>query len=85
MFSLPSGAADRPTSLSVRACRAQIVLDALLADPSAVVVAEDIASLPRFSRWQPAILDAAIGDLVDAGLISDDATGQLRVHPEPAA
>ena len=84
MSSLPSGAADRPTSLSVRACRSQIVLDVLLSDPAAVVVVEDVARLRKFATWAPNVLAAAVDDLIDAGLITDDEFGRIFVHAEPA-
>ena len=82
MSSLPSGAADRPTSLSVREVRAQILHDALLADPAAVEHAEDVARLRKFATWAPAVLAAALGDLVAAGRITDDAHGRLQIHAD---
>ena len=78
-----NGAAGRPTSISVRQVRAGILHDALLSDPAAVVVTEDIPRLARFSRWAPAVLAAALDDLIDAGLVEEDAYGRLCIHAEP--
>jgi len=55
----------------------------LLSDPAAVVVTEDIPRLARFSRWAPAVLAAALDDLIDAGLVEEDAYGRLCIHAEP--
>jgi len=68
--------------LSVREVRAQIVHGVLLADPAAVEVAEDIARLARLATWSPAILAAAVDDLVAAGRITDDAHGRLQIHAD---
>ncbi|MGI8845692.1 MAG: hypothetical protein ACR2HC_05895 [Thermoleophilaceae bacterium] len=71
-----------PTSLSVRLARQRIVLDDLRAHPELVEQVDDIARLPRLTGWAPSILDVAVADLVARGVLTDDATGRLCVHPE---
>ena len=37
--------------------------------------------LPDLAGWGTFVLQAAIGDLVDAGLLTDDAYGRIHVRP----
>lgn len=71
-----------PTSISVRAIRAQVLLDDLRAHPELVERAEDIARLPRLTGWAPSVVGVAIADLVARGVLTDNTTGRLGVHPE---
>ncbi len=68
------------THLTVRECRAQVVLRELQRTP--VGRLEDIALLRALASWRPDVLGQAIADLVHDGLLADDATGRLVVGGE---
>jgi len=70
-------AADRRTSLSVRAARGQIVLAAITDDPRVQTVDD---ARRRFPTWHDAIFNAAIDDLVADGRLTQDAHGRLRTE-----
>jgi len=69
------------TSVTLREMRARLLHEALLAHPELVERVEDIARLPRVSRWTPLARDVAIADLAGEGLITEAADGRLCVRP----
>jgi hypothetical protein len=79
MASHGSARGGRRTSLTVRQARAELVHRELLAHPVARV--EHIGELARFARWDRRYLDAAVDDLIDAGVWTEEADGKLRVNP----
>lgn len=62
------------TSLSVRETRAQLVHATALRQPNVRTV-EDLRA--HHAGWNPEIFEQAVADLVDAGLLSEDAHGHL--------
>jgi len=62
--------------------RSRIVLDEIRAHPELVETVDDIAKIPRLSRWQKLVLDIAICDLAHDNLISEAADGRLCVRAE---
>ncbi len=73
-----------PTSISVRAIRARVLLDDLRAHPELVERVEDVGRLPRLAGWTARSVDVAVADLVSSGVLTDDATGQLCLRPKTA-
>ncbi len=73
----------RPTQLTVREARAQIVHSELLKHPELCERLEDIAKMPQIAGWSPAVRDAAVCDLVLEGLLTDDCRGTLVVRRRP--
>jgi len=56
----------------------------LLSDRGAsALTLADIEALPDLASWNHFVLEAAINDLVAAGMLTDDAYG--RIHVEPIA
>lgn len=81
----PPRRAARSTALSVRAARADIVLEQIRSHPELVETVEDIRHrLPRLAGWSPLILSAAIDDLVAEGRIGEAADGRLVVRHREA-
>jgi len=75
-------------ALRTSVSRAELEADCLwqlLASPRGTVArVEEIGRLPDLSRWSSARLRRAIDTLVGEGVLSEDASGGLKVAPYPA-
>jgi hypothetical protein len=76
----------RPTVLTIRQARRDILHQALLKTPELERI-EDLRSvLPYFENWRDDVLADAVHDCAEAGLISEAADGRLCVRlRRPAA
>lgn len=80
-----SARSGRSTELTIRDARAAIVHDELLRHPEHYLTTDDVPHMPRLTRWNVAIVVAAIADLVADGLLTEAADGRLCVRPRPTA
>jgi hypothetical protein len=73
-----------PTRLTLRDLRSDSLHRLLVSPRGQVSTVDEISGLADLGSWRRPHLEAAIADLVDQGLLDEDAHGQLIVRSRPA-